>query len=1722
VSIGEKRLKKPQKSMKKEVIIRRIASGLAALLLGALALGTARAQNQSLTWGNGAANSYWDTTSGNWTGASTTWGNSTTQPDSATFGSTGVGTVTLNANIDVSNITFSATGYTIATNGTSYTLTPYGTSPTFTTPSGGTAVIAAPIAGTAPLTVAGSGTLIINNTNSTYGGSLTVNGATLVLTNAANTTDLGLLNGSLTISNGGTVIAGNNEPLGLGGGNTGAGVTNITINGGTLEFTNSAGAGGTEATNITLNAGTISGNPFDVYVVRYNSALPPPAVVITNVASSISSVISASMNLRMTNANDNSTNFLVFNVAQGTAPGGIDLIVSGQITATSGGGLIKNGAGTLDLADATNTYPGGTTVNGGLLLLTNLTTNPVGSGTIGGTLTINSGATVIATNATANYWPLGYKSTSLGSYVNNLFINGGTLEFSDGTVGASGLGATNITMTGGTITNITGTQPFDYYNSTATIAVINTLSASTTATISSGFRPRFASTTTLTLNVAQGTVPSGIDLAISGPIAYSATTSFASLIKAGAGTAQLSGANNYVAATTVNAGRLTLSGGSEGNTAITVNGGTFGVQPGSATTINAGTTTAGTAGATLTLDANTIFDMTDGAISTFNLQQQASFATAGLTITGAVTLKFDLGNSSADKMAVTKAASVSGTVNVFLNTAQMTSPTAGTYNLITAASGLNSGTWEFVGSSGTTENVIVGSKYYPLTLNDAAGTVSVTVGAGTTTTAAQLVFTTQPGNTTVGTTMTAPVVQLETSGGAAVALSGVPITLSGLNGSVSVTVLTDSSGKATFSGLTMPTVTQTGLTLTATAGSLTVNSSSFNITPGTPNTLVVETEPSASVTAGGAFSTEPAVYIEDQYNNVVTTDNSSSVTVAVQTGTGPLTGTLTVTASSGVATFSALAAPTATQSGLKLTFNDTTDTLSLNDTTSITVTPATASKVVFTSTAVTTTAGVASGSITVQRQDQYGNATTSGSASVSLTSSSTGTVTYAPASPLSIANGSSSASFTYTDTEAGTPTITAASSGLTSGTQQETVNAASASKLVFTSTPATTNIAGVASAAITVQRQDAYGNPNTTDATIAPTLASTSTGTVTFTPASPLSIANGNSSATFTYTDTQAGTPTITVAYSGLTSGTQQETVNAAAANKLVFTSTAVTTAAGTASGTITVQSQDTYGNPAVPASTNYTLSSTSTGTVTFSPLTFNIATVSAGFTYMDTQAGTPTITAADTGLTSGTQQETVTPAGASKLVFTSSAVTVAAGTASGSITVQRQDPYSNPTTVGSTNVTLTSTSSGTVTFTPASPLTISGGSSSASFTYTDTKAGTPTITAAGTGLTSGTQVETVVPAGVSAASSVISATPTSIAADGASTSAITVAEEDAYGNNLTSSGTTPVLSASAGSLGSVTDNHNGTYSAVLTSATAVATASVTGTISSSPVGTSASVIFTAGSTNVLTTSSSPALISSNVVFTDTLSAVAPSTGTPSGTVQFLTNGVDFGGPVALSGVVATITNSTLARGTNSISAIYTGDTYFSGSTGTVSQVVDTPPAVNPVSVSHSVGAAVQVPFSELDTPPAATDAEGAPLTITAIDATTSPSGTPLTLDGTGVTNSTKVYVPASAADGDTFNYTVSDGYGGSTINTVTIHVTAATGQQTPGALSVDGSGNVHLTFYGVPGNQYYIQRSTTLSPPSWTDISGSPFTADATTGVITATDALGTGAAYYQLSTSP
>jgi hypothetical protein len=87
------------------------------------------------------------------------------------------------------------------------------------------------------------------------------------------------------------------------------------------------------------------------------------------------------------------------------------------------------------------------------------------------------------------------------------------------------------------------------------------------------------------------------------------------------------------------------------------------------------------------------------------------------------------------------------------------------------------------------------------------------------------------------------------------------------------------------------------------------------------------------------------------------------------------------------------------------------------------------------------------------------------------------------------------------------------------------------------------------------------------------------------------------------------------------------------------------------------------------------------------------------------------------------------------------------------------------------------------------------------------------------------------------------------------------------------------------------------------------------------------------------------------VTFTATVSAVAPGTGTPTGTVTFLDGGSPIG-TGTLSGGLATFTISALAVGSHIITTSYGGDGNFNGSTGSLT---GNPQVVNKTSTTTAL-----------------------------------------------------------------------------------------------------------------------------------------------------------------------
>jgi Ca2+-binding RTX toxin-like protein len=79
------------------------------------------------------------------------------------------------------------------------------------------------------------------------------------------------------------------------------------------------------------------------------------------------------------------------------------------------------------------------------------------------------------------------------------------------------------------------------------------------------------------------------------------------------------------------------------------------------------------------------------------------------------------------------------------------------------------------------------------------------------------------------------------------------------------------------------------------------------------------------------------------------------------------------------------------------------------------------------------------------------------------------------------------------------------------------------------------------------------------------------------------------------------------------------------------------------------------------------------------------------------------------------------------------------------------------------------------------------------------------------------------------------------------------------------------------------------------------------------------------------------------VTFTATVLPAAPGGGVPTGSIQFLLDGVAYGKPVALSGGTATLTISQWVLGAHTISAAYSGDVNFTGSSsGTITTYAGT------------------------------------------------------------------------------------------------------------------------------------------------------------------------------------
>lgn len=722
-------------------------------------------------------------------------------------------------------------------------------------------------------------------------------------------------------------------------------------------------------------------------------------------------------------------------------------------------------------------------------------------------------------------------------------------------------------------------------------------------------------------------------------------------------------------------------------------------------------------------------------------------------------------------------------------------------------------------------------------------TVVYVAGAGD-----HYVLTTASTTTAAGTTITITA-QLVDAFGNAVRTAGRTVTWgSAAGGTFSApSSVTDANGTATISFTTGP-VAGSSYTVTATDGASPAVKGTIGPITTTPSGVSLSvstvTASPASIIANGTSTSTITVTLKDALGNSI---SSSGGTVTLSNaGTGSLSGVT----DNGNGTYRAtLTSPTLVGSAL-ISAALGGSALTAKATVNFVAGPAV--RFVITSTTTTVIAGMTI-TITAKLIDANGNAVPESGHVVTWGKTGDGG-SFAPATSTTNASGEATVSFTTSTTSGTVHTVTVtdpALPGVTATSAPITTSAGtvSLSASAVTATPTTLDANGTSTSAIAVQLKDAGGN-NLTVSGGTMTMTKVGNGTL----SSVTDNANGTYTATLT-SSTELGTAVIT-ALLGTSPLTQTATVTfvvgaASLSQSTVTASPASILANGTSTSTITVRLKDAGGNSLTSSAGTVTLSKVGGGSL--GAVTDNRdGTYSATLT-SPVSSGNAVVTASLSGSNlTNTATITYTVAGASlaNSTIAGSPTSILADDATiSTLTIQLKEASGSNMTASGGTVTLAKTGVGT----------LSAVTDNSNGTYTATiksgTTGTAVITAKldGSDLTHSSNPLTVTftPGTVSLSTSTITPTPASVAAG--STSTVRVQLKDALGNNLTSSAGTVTMATDLGSLGSVTNNNNGTYDAVLTTST-IGTATVTAKLGGSDLTNSATVTVTTGGASATTT----------------------------------------------------------------------------------------------------------------------------------------------------------------------------------------------------------------------------------------------------------------------------
>jgi type II secretory pathway pseudopilin PulG len=564
--------------------------------------------------------------------------------------------------------------------------------------------------------------------------------------------------------------------------------------------------------------------------------------------------------------------------------------------------------------------------------------------------------------------------------------------------------------------------------------------------------------------------------------------------------------------------------------------------------------------------------------------------------------------------------------------------------------------------------------------------------------AAQLVFTTQPGNGSGGVALTQqPVVEVEDASGNPVTsdLSPVTLSISG-SGTLSSCAGSEVGGIVTFSGCT---VSSSGTyTLTASDESLpTVQSSSFTIS-GSPASLVFITQPVAGL-SGGTMSTQPKIEIE--LGGVL--DALSTATVTLTSSGGTLAGCSNLKAVLGIVSVSGC-----TFAGLVGTYYVLEATSSgLVPTQSNSITPSgagAAAKLAFT-TQPSGADNTASTTFTTQPAvtvtDSAGNVVTNYSTAITLSMTGGGTLSCSN-KVVTPSSGVATYSSCHGSSYANGVMMTATSGSLSATSQSFNITGAP-SALVFTTQPA----AGISGTSLVTQPvvtiEDASGNTVTAiHATITLTVTAPASGG-TLSVCTGLSTTTGVVNVASCIFSGLVGTNyTLTAASSGVTSAISAAITptGPGTATSLVVTTPPVAGASGSAFTTQpVVKVEDSGGNVVTSSSVTASLAS-SGGTLTGCTNLTAVAGVinAANCTFAGVIGTNYTLTASATPLTSATSSSFSpnAPGAASQVLLAGCLTGVVYSTGTCTLTGTVADVYANTVTSYAGNISFAEVSGGT------------------------------------------------------------------------------------------------------------------------------------------------------------------------------------------------------------------------------------------------------------------------------------------------------------------------------------------------------------------------------------------------------------------------------------------